>query len=403
MKRVTVLGATGSIGRSTLDVMARHSDRYELYAATAHSNLDELLSICIKHRPKFAILATDAGAADFKQRLRDSGLSTEVRVGVEAMCEASSAKDVDVVVAAIVGAAGLTPTLAAVNSGKRILLANKEALVMTGGLFMDAVRKHGAELLPIDSEHNAIYQCLPEAAQRLNDSASLAAHGVTRVLLTASGGPFRHFSREQLQQVTPEQACKHPNWSMGRKISVDSASLMNKGLELIEACWLFDLAPGSVQVHLHPESIIHSMVEYVDGSILAQMGNPDMRTPIAYGLAWPERVDAGVEPLDLFSIGKLHFEKPDKARFPCLRLAEEAFALGGTAPAVVNAANEVAVDAFLQGGIRFVDIPVVIEKSLLKGSIVRADSVETVIEADRVARQYASKAINELAGGVVIP
>ncbi|ABC31921.1 1-deoxy-D-xylulose 5-phosphate reductoisomerase [Hahella chejuensis KCTC 2396] len=403
MRRVTVLGATGSIGRSTLDVMARHPDRYELYAATAHSNLNELFSICIKHRPRYAILATDAGLAGFKKRLRDAGVSTEVRVGVEAMCEASSASDVDVVVAAIVGAAGLVPTLAAVNSGKRILLANKEALVMTGRLFMDAVRRHGAELLPIDSEHNAIYQCLPEAGQHLSDMTSLAAYGVTRVLLTASGGPFRHFSQQQLQQVTPEQACRHPNWSMGRKISVDSASLMNKGLELIEACWLFDLTPGSVQVHLHPESIIHSMVEYVDGSILAQMGNPDMRTPIAYGLAWPERIDAGVQPLDLFSIGKLHFEMPDKERFPCLRLAEEAFSLGGTAPAVVNAANEVAVEAFLQGDIRFVDIPVVIEKSLLKGSIVDADSVETVIEADRVARQYASEAINELAGGVVVP
>ena len=293
--------------------------------------------------------------------------------------------------ASIVGAAGLAPTLAAVCAGKRVLLANKEALVMSGQLFMDAVAESGAELLPIDSEHNAIFQCMP--ADKVRDPQ---AAGITRILLTASGGPFRTLPAEQLRSVTPAQACAHPNWSMGQKISVDSATLMNKGLELIEACWLFNTSPDKVEVHVHPESIIHSMVEYADGSVLAQLGSPDMRTPIANGLAWPERIEAGVAPLDLFAIGRFHFERPDLQRFPCLRLAAEAFATGGTAPAVLNAANEVAVAAFLEGGLCFADIPVIIERTLAATEVVSADSFDTIFQKDAEARERAMEQIRLL-------
>jgi 1-deoxy-D-xylulose-5-phosphate reductoisomerase len=293
--------------------------------------------------------------------------------------------------AAIVGAAGLPPTLSAVRAGKRVLLANKEALVMSGKLFMDAVAEAGAELLPIDSEHNAIFQCMPP--DRIRDTRGA---GITRILLTASGGPFRTFSAESLRSVLPAEACTHPNWSMGQKISVDSATLMNKGLELIEACWLFNTTPDAIEVHVHPESIIHSMVEYADGSVLAQLGSPDMRTPIANGLAWPERIDAGVEPLDLFRIGKFHFERPDLERFPCLRLASEAFRLGGTAPAVLNAANEEAVAAFLDGKLCFADIAVIIERTLESVSTVAADSFETIFQKDSEARRVAKEQMARL-------
>jgi len=381
---VTVLGATGSIGTSTLDVIARHPGRYRVHALTAHRSREALLRLCLSHRPSVAVLDDERDAIWLRERLTAAGLALEVRSGDSALLEVASATDVDVVMAAIVGAAGLLPTLAAVRAGKRVLLANKEALVMSGALFMEAVTRHGATLLPIDSEHNAIYQCLPPEHR-----GGLSRHGVTQLLLTASGGPFRGWSREQLAAVTPEQACAHPNWSMGRKISVDSATLMNKGLELIEACWLFDAQPDQVQVVVHPQSVIHSMAAYSDGSVLAQLGNPDMRTPIAYGLAWPERIDAGVETLDLFQIARLDFEAPDEAAFPCLRLAREAMQVGGTAPALLNAANEVAVDAFLAGRLGFSAIGELVEAVIGTLPVEAADDLETILAADGQSRRAA--------------
>lgn len=381
---VTVLGATGSIGTSTLDVIARHPGRYRVHALTAHRSREALLRLCLSHRPSVAVLDDERDAAWLRERLTAAGLALEVRSGDSALLEVASATDVDVVMAAIVGAAGLLPTLAAVRAGKRVLLANKEALVMSGALFMEAVVRHGATLLPIDSEHNAIYQCLPPEHR-----GGLSRHGVTQLLLTASGGPFRGWSREQLATVTPEQACAHPNWSMGRKISVDSATLMNKGLELIEACWLFDARPDQVQVVVHPQSVIHSMAAYSDGSVLAQLGNPDMRTPIAYGLAWPERIDAGVETLDLFQIARLDFEAPDEAAFPCLRLAREAMQAGGTAPALLNAANEVAVDAFLAGRLSFSGIGELVEAVTEALPVEAAGDLETILAADGQSRRIA--------------
>lgn len=381
---VTVLGATGSIGTSTLDVIARHPGRYRVHALTAHRSREALLQLCLSHRPSVAVLDDERDATWLRERLTAAGLALEVRSGDSALLEVASATDVDVVMAAIVGAAGLLPTLAAVRAGKRVLLANKEALVMSGALFMEAVTRHGATLLPIDSEHNAIYQCLPPEHR-----GGLSRHGVTQLLLTASGGPFRGWSREQLAAVTPEQACAHPNWSMGRKISVDSATLMNKGLELIEACWLFDAQPDQVQVVVHPQSVIHSMAAYSDGSVLAQLGNPDMRTPIAYGLAWPERIDAGVETLDLFQIARLDFEAPDEAAFPCLRLAREAMQAGGTAPALLNAANEVAVDAFLAGRLGFSAIGELVEAVIGTLPVEAADDLETILAADGQSRRAA--------------
>ncbi|WP_104204780.1 1-deoxy-D-xylulose-5-phosphate reductoisomerase [Billgrantia saliphila] len=381
---VTVLGATGSIGTSTLDVIARHPERYRLHALTAHRSREALLELCRRHCPALAVLDDERDAAWLRERLVAAGLPTEARAGVEALVEAASAAEVDVVMAAIVGAAGLLPTLAAVRTGKRVLLANKEALVMSGALFMDAVARHGATLLPIDSEHNAIYQCLPPEHR-----GGLSRHGVTQLLLTASGGPFRGWPVERLAEVTPAQACAHPNWSMGRKISVDSATLMNKGLELIEACWLFDARPEQVQVVVHPQSVIHSMAAYSDGSVLAQLGNPDMRTPIAYGLAWPERIEAGVEALDLFRIARLDFEAPDETAFPCLRLAREAMTAGGTAPAMLNGANEVAVEAFLAGRLTFTGIGELVERILGALPMEPAGDLETVLEADARARRAA--------------
>lgn len=389
-RSITVLGATGSIGLSTLDVIRRHPDRFSIFALTAGTKAEELAALCREFQPKVAVLA-DAQAAERLAGLLADYPGIRVLAGESGLCEVSAAEAADTVMAAIVGAAGLAPTLAAVRAGKRVLLANKESLVMSGQLFMDAVAASGAELLPIDSEHNAIFQCMPPNKVRDPESA-----GITRILLTASGGPFRTMSADELRSVTPAQACAHPNWSMGQKISVDSATLMNKGLELIEACWLFNTTPDRVEVHVHPESIIHSMVEYADGSVLAQLGSPDMRTPIANGLAWPERIEAGVTPLDLFAIGKFHFERPDLQRFPCLRLAAEAFACGGTAPAVLNAANEVAVEAFLAGRLCFADIPVIIERTMAATPVVLAHDFETIFAKDAEARDRAREQISLL-------
>ncbi|MCI0509051.1 1-deoxy-D-xylulose 5-phosphate reductoisomerase [Chromohalobacter marismortui] len=392
IQRVTVLGATGSIGKSTLDVIARHPQRYRLHALTAYRSREVLRDQCLVHRPDVAVLGEERDAAWLREALAEAGIDTQVRAGEAALSEVAGSADSDVVMAAIMGAAGLMPTLAAVRAGKRVLLANKEALVMSGALFMDAVERHGAVLLPIDSEHNAIYQCLPTEHR-----GGLARQGVTQLLLTASGGPFRDWSQAQLQAVTPAQACAHPNWSMGRKISVDSATLMNKGLELIEACWLFDAQPQQIQVVVHPQSVVHSMAAYSDGSVIAQLGNPDMRTPIAYGLAWPERIDAGVAPLDLFQVARLDFEAPDEARFPCLRLAREAMAAGGTAPATLNAANEVAVEAFLDARLGFADIPRLVAAVCEACEIHSAHELSAVLAADAAARREAARQLTRFA------
>jgi 1-deoxy-D-xylulose-5-phosphate reductoisomerase len=386
--RVAVLGSTGSIGVSTLDVLARHRDRFEVVALTAHNNVARLREQCFEHRPAFAVVGSAADAAALSSDLAGAGLATEVRCGVDALAEIAAHPRVDAVMAAIVGAAGLRSSLAAAQAGKRVMLANKEALVMSGPLFMQAVRAGGATLIPVDSEHNAIFQCM----------SGDRPGGVRRVLLTASGGPFLRVSRESLNGVTPEQACAHPRWVMGRKISVDSATLMNKGLELIEACLLFGIPPAQVEVVVHPQSIVHSMVEYRDGSMLAQLGNPDMRTPISHALGWPERIVSGVESLDLVRAGRLDFEAPDLERFPCLGLARAAAEAGGTAPAVLNAANEVAVGAFLERRLAFVEIPRVIGEVLARHSVRSADSLQDVLSADEWARREAEIAVSLAAG-----
>ncbi len=386
VQQITVLGATGSIGLSTLDVIARHPDRYQVFALTGFSRLAELLALCVRHVPRFAVVPQEAAARRLQEDLQAAGLPTRVLVGEQGLCEVASAPEVDAVMAAIVGAAGLRPTLAAVHAGKKILLANKEALVMSGALFMQAVGRSGSVLLPIDSEHNAIFQCMPGDFSR-----GLSQVGVRRILLTASGGPFRQTPLAELEHVTPEQACAHPNWSMGRKISVDSASMMNKGLELIEACWLFDAKPAQVEVVVHPQSVIHSLVDYVDGSVLAQLGNPDMRTPIANALAWPERIDSGVAPLDLFAIARLDFQAPDEQRFPCLRLARQAAEAGDSAPAMLNAANEVAVSAFLERRIRYLEIPSIIDEVLCREPVVAVNELDAVFAADTQARHLANQ------------
>ncbi len=386
VQHITVLGATGSIGLSTLDVIARHPDRYQVFALTGFSRVAELEALCVIHKPRYAVVPDTVVAQQLQANLRAVGLPTEVLYGAQSLCEVAAHAEVDAVMAAIVGAAGLPPTLAAVEAGKKVLLANKEALVMSGALFMQAVKRGGAVLLPIDSEHNAIFQCLPGDYARGLDKV-----GVRRVLLTASGGPFREMPLDQLHAVTPEQACAHPNWSMGRKISVDSASMMNKGLELIEACWLFDASPAQIEVVVHPQSVIHSLVDYVDGSVLAQLGNPDMRTPISHALAWPERIDSGVAPLDLFAVARLDFQAPDELRFPCLRLAREAAQAGGTAPAMLNAANEVAVAAFLERRIRFPEIASIIEHVLQAEPAVAVECLDTVLVADGRARNLAER------------
>jgi len=386
---ISVLGSTGSVGLNTLDVISRHGDSLAVFGLAANSSVDIMLEQCRVHQPRFAVMVQEAAAQELRQRLPD-GSVTEVLQGAAGLNKIAADDEVDAVMAAIVGSAGLPSTLAAANAGKVLLLANKESLVMGGHLLMQAVREHGATLLPIDSEHNAIFQCMPV------DTNGTPLHaGVSKVLLTASGGPFRTWTSQQMAEATPDQACAHPNWSMGRKISVDSASLMNKGLEFIEACWIFDLRPQQIEVVVHPQSIVHSMVQYVDGSVLAQLGNPDMRTPIAYGLGWPDRLESGVEPLDLVALGRLDFESPDEGRFPCLRLAREAVATGGTAMAVCNAANEVAVEAFLQKTICFTDIPRLIEQTLEQVSIVEPTTLSVVEQADREARQHTTQLISD--------
>jgi 1-deoxy-D-xylulose-5-phosphate reductoisomerase len=385
-QQITVLGATGSVGLSTLDVIARHPDLYEVFALTGFSRLKELLALCVRHTPRFAVVPDVALARNLQDDLVAAGLDTRVLVGESGLCEVAGHPQVDTVLAAIVGAAGLRPTLAAVEAGKKVLLANKEALVMSGALFMQAVHRSGAVLLPIDSEHNAIFQCLPTDYAR-----GLGSVGVRRILLTASGGPFRETPLADLMGVSPEQACAHPNWSMGRKISVDSATMINKGLELIEACWLFNARPEQVEVVIHKQSVIHSMVDYVDGSVLAQLGNPDMRTPIAHALAWPRRIDSGVAPLDLFAIARLDFQAPDEQRFPCLRLARQAAEAGNSAPAMLNAANEVAVAAFLDRRIRYPEIASIIEEVLSLEPVVAVDELGVVFEADSKARALAGQ------------
>jgi len=384
IQQVTILGATGSIGLSTLDVIRRHPDRYQVFALTGHSRVDELAGLCREFLPQFVVVSSEVHEARLKALVAD--LDVEVLSGSSALEIVAAHDEVDLVMAAIVGAAGLLPNLAAARAGKKVLLANKESLVMSGELFMREIAQSGATLLPIDSEHNAIFQCLPNG-QFKQDS------GVEKILLTASGGPFRSFSYEQLKTVTPAQAVAHPNWSMGQKISVDSASLMNKGLEFIEACWLFNCSADQVDVVVHPESVIHSMVSYVDGSVIAQMGNPDMRTPIAYGMAWPERLESGVKPLDLFQVAQLNFEKPDTERFPCLALAKQSFQAGGCAPAILNAANEIAVDAFLSERISFLNIADVVDGTLNGVSNQTSDSLEQVLESDSKAREFASSLV----------
>ena len=383
---VTVLGATGSIGLSTLDVIARHPQKYRAVALTAHRDVEGMLRLCRLHHPEYAVMADADAAQQLAAQLRRVDGDIEVLAGEAGLVQVAELTQADQVMAAIVGAAGLLPTLAAARAGKRILLANKEALVMSGALFMNEVHNSGAELLPVDSEHNAIFQCMPSGYRAGREAAA-----IRRILLTASGGPFRDYPLEKLSRVTPAEACAHPNWEMGRKISVDSATMMNKGLELIEACWLFAVPAQRIQVVLHPQSVIHSMVDYLDGSVLAQLGNPDMRTPIAHALAWPERIESGVDALDIFRIARLDFEAPDPARYPCLRLACEAWELGGTTPAILNAANEVAVSIFLEGRIPFTGISQVIEHTLGAVAAEPADTLQRVLDADAQARFVATQ------------
>ncbi|SAL43559.1 1-deoxy-D-xylulose-5-phosphate reductoisomerase [Caballeronia telluris] len=387
-KRLTLLGSTGSIGESTLDVVARHPDRFSVHALTAHRNGDKLVAQCLRFQPAVAVVGDADTAARVEAQLRAAGCKTHVQHGEQALVDAASAPECDTVVAAIVGAAGLAPTLAAARTGKRILLANKEALVMSGQIFIDAVRDNGAVLLPVDSEHNAVFQCLPREA---------AMHGgVSKIILTASGGPFRTREPSSLVSVTPDEACKHPNWAMGRKISVDSATMMNKGLEVIEAHWLFDLPGSRIEVLIHPQSVIHSMVSYADGSVLAQLGNPDMRTPIAHALAFPDRVESGVAQLDLAQIASLTFEKPDFERFPCLALAIKALEAGGIASAALNAANEIAVEAFLARRIGFMAIADVVARVLDALPNTSAATLDHVLAADASARRLANGFVDKL-------
>jgi 1-deoxy-D-xylulose-5-phosphate reductoisomerase len=387
MRTVAVLGATGSIGASALDVVARHPDRFRIGALAAHRNVAALAELCVRFKPSLAVIADASLEAELRERLRAANLATRVAGGAGALIEAATDASCDTVIAAIVGAAGLESTLATARAGKRLLLANKEAVVMAGPLLRAALDEGGGELLPIDSEHNAVFQCLPP--QR----ASLDAAGVRRIVLTASGGPFRGRKAESLAAITPDMACAHPNWRMGRKISVDSATLMNKGLEVIEAHFLFDAPAEQIEVVVHPQSIVHSMVEYADGSVLAQLGNPDMRTALAYALAWPERVDAGVATLDLLRIARLDFEAPDRDTFACLDLAYGALAAGGSAPIALNAANEEAVAAFLDGVLPFLAIPQVIEKTMEITPSSDAATLAGVIDADLTARRVAQRII----------
>lgn len=384
IRKITILGSTGSIGDSTLDVIARHPDRFEAFALTANNNVEKMLAQCQRFQPRFAVLLNPESAAQLAHAVRENGLKTEVLSGIESLERVASLPGVDAVMAAIVGAAGIRPTFAAAKTGKLVLLANKETLVMAGRIFMDLVKAHNATLLPIDSEHNAIYQSLPQ-----HFNGNLAGEGVSRILLTASGGPFRRAPLESLSDVTPAQACAHPNWSMGQKISVDSATMMNKGLEVIEAHWLFNAPPDKIQVVIHPQSVIHSMVAYVDGSVIAQLGNPDMRTPIAHAMGFPERIDSGVSALDMFKVAHLDFEAPDFEKFPCLRLAYRALTVGGNMPAVLNAANEVAVESFLAGKMKFTAIPAMIEHVMQTIPPQEIATLDDVLRTDALARGQA--------------
>ncbi len=389
---VSVLGSTGSIGAHALDVLERNTERFEVVALSAAHRADVLLQQCLRFRPRYAVLADSGAAERLAGQFRQKGLETELLVGEAGLERVATLPEVECVIAGIVGAAGLVPTLGAARHGKRILLANKEALVMAGELMLETARDNGAVLLPVDSEHNAIFQCLPEQF-----GEGLERVGVTEIVLTASGGPFRDRPLTELAGVTPEQACAHPNWQMGRKISVDSATMMNKGLEVIEACWLFAARADQLSVLLHRESIVHSLVRFKDGSLLAQMGNPDMRTPIAHALGWPQRIDAGVEPLDLATAGSLTFEPVDTTRFPCLRIAFEALDRGGTAPVALNAANEVAVQAFLDGKLRFDRIHEIIARTLADSAIQTGHTLESVLGADRDARRRAAEHVTHYA------
>ena len=390
MQSITILGATGSIGRSTLDVIGQHPDKYSVFALTGQSQLKLLAQQSVEFNAKYAVVTDEASAKQLSQIIKDLKGQTEVLFGEQALCDVASSSQVQVVMAAIVGAAGLLPTLSAVESSKKVLLANKESLVMAGSIFMHAVRQYSANLLPIDSEHNAIFQCLP--SNNVVDSQT----AVKKLILSASGGPFRTWTAEQMQSVTPEQACAHPNWSMGNKISVDSASMMNKGLECIEAKWLFDTDIKNIDVLIHPQSIVHSLVQYVDGSVLAQLGNPDMRTPIAHGLAWPQRISSNVPDLDLAEIAQLTFEQPDLEAFPCLKLAYHAAEVAGDAPAVLNAANEIAVDAFLNQRLGFTDIAKVVEQTLNTFDFFEPDTLAAVQESDARARRTALLMVKQL-------
>ena len=390
---ITILGATGTIGLNTLDVISRHRDTYEVVALTAHNNVARLFEQCQTWQPCYAVMANEQAAEQLQHKIQQAGLSTTVLSGVEGLTTVAALPEVEAVMAAIVGGAGLLPTLAAAKAGKKILLANKEALVMSGDLFMQAVRDNNATLLPIDSEHNAIFQCMPPAHTQQENWDGL---GIDQIMLTASGGPFRTKPLSALPSVTPEQACAHPNWVMGRKISVDSATMMNKGLEVIEACWLFHTNVERIEVVLHPQSVIHSMVSYVDGSVLAQLGNPDMRTPIAHALAYPQRINSGVSRLNMVEVARLDFEKTDFKRFPCLDLAYQAMKAGGTSTTILNAANEIAVEAFLNKQIRFTDIATVIDRTLSALQGRTAHHIDTILDDDAQARGYAHTLLGEL-------
>ncbi|MFQ2384522.1 1-deoxy-D-xylulose-5-phosphate reductoisomerase [Aeromonas dhakensis] len=396
MHNLVILGASGSIGQSTLKVLRHNPGRWQVLALTAARSVDAMLRDCLEFSPRFAVMVDEAAAAELAGQLKTHGSATRVLSGAAALCDVAAHPDAHSVMAAIVGAAGLAPTMAAVRAGKRILLANKEALVMSGAFFMEAVREHGAELLPIDSEHNAIFQCLPEAIQRQPGFCDLAGAGISKILLTGSGGPFRYTDIGELAHVTPAQAIAHPNWSMGAKISVDSATMINKGLEYIEARWLFNAAPEQIQVVIHPQSVIHSMVQYKDGSVLAQLGNPDMCTPIAHALAYPARVESGVEPLDFFSVGEFSFIRPDYERYPCLQLAMHACRQGQAATTALNAANEEAVAAFLAERIGFMDIARVNEATMLALGGTDVGSLDDLIALDGAARARAHNLIEEL-------
>lgn len=384
IRQITILGSTGSIGESTLDVIARHPDRFQAFALTANHSVEKMLAQCQRFQPRFAVMLDTASAGQLADAIKAAGIRTEVLAGIESLEKVASLPEVDAVMAAIVGAAGIRPTFAAARTGKLVLLANKETLVMAGRIFMDLVKQHNATLLPIDSEHNAIYQSLPH-----HFNGNLAAAGISRILLTASGGPFRRAPLESLASVTPEQACAHPNWDMGQKISVDSATMMNKGLEVIEAHWLFEAPPEKIQVVIHPQSVIHSMVAYVDGSVIAQLGNPDMRTPIAHAMGFPERIESGVSALDMFKVAHLDFEEPDFKKFPCLELAYQALAAGGNMPAVLNAANEIAVESFLKRRMPFTAIPVMIAHAMKTVQHEEMATLDDVLKTDTLARDAA--------------